>query len=58
MEHEKNNKVNYLDITINRGEYNLTYKIFIKPTVTGITIYNTSCHPHGHKKAAFTYKTY
>jgi hypothetical protein len=49
IEHENNN-INVLDITINRENYMLNYKICRKPT-----IHNTSCHPHEHKIASFNY---
>jgi hypothetical protein len=55
MENERNNKINYLDITITRGESNTASNVFRKPTVTSTTIHNTSCRQQEHKRPAFRY---
>jgi hypothetical protein len=44
MEHEQDNKIHFLDITIQRTENNLTYSIYWKATATDTIIHNSSCH--------------
>jgi hypothetical protein len=41
MESELDNKIHFLDITINRGKSKFEHNIFRKPTVTSATIHNT-----------------
>lgn len=53
IEEEKNNKLNYLDITITRNINKFTYTIYRKPTQTDMIIPYKSIHPHQHKMAAF-----
>jgi hypothetical protein len=48
LETETHNKINYLDITINKQD-KLTFGIYRKPTTTDIIIHNKSCHPNEHK---------
>jgi hypothetical protein len=55
LELETNNKINFLDITINKQINKLTYNIYRKPTTTDTIIHNTSCHPTEHKIAAINY---
>jgi hypothetical protein len=52
MEHERDNKINFLDITIQRTENNLMYTIYQKETATDTIIHNSSCHPVQHKMSA------
>lgn len=52
-EEENNNKLHFLDLTIERHTNHLTYTIFRKPTQTSHTINNMSNHPGSHKRAAF-----
>ena len=53
-EKEKNNKINYLDITITRYNKHIQYAIYRKPTSTNIIIPNHSDHPPQHKMAALS----
>jgi hypothetical protein len=55
MEKERDNKINYLDITIVKTHNKLRLGIYRKPTITGHIIRNDSCHSHEHKKAAINY---
>jgi len=42
----------FLDITINKNQDGLSFKIYRKPTATDIIIPNDSCHSREHKTAA------
>ena len=55
LEKEKNNKINFLDITIIKNPEGLTFEIYRKPTTTDLIIPNDSCHPNEHKTAALRY---
>jgi hypothetical protein len=55
MEDERNNKIQFLHITIHRFERELTYDIYIKPTTTDTMIHQTSCHPTQHKVSGINY---
>jgi len=55
IEEEKENRINFLDITISKENDNLSFDIHGKPTTTDTVIPNDSCHPHEHKLAAITY---
>jgi hypothetical protein len=55
MEHEHDNKIDFLNITIQRTENNLTYNIYQKATATDTVIRNSSCHPIQHKMSAISY---
>jgi hypothetical protein len=52
-EKEKDNKINYLDLTITREKQNLKYAIYRKPTNTSLIIPKHSNHPPQHKMATF-----
>jgi hypothetical protein len=52
---KKNNKINFLDITIQRLEKELTYGIYRKATATDTIIHNKSCHPPQYKMTAINY---
>jgi hypothetical protein len=52
MENEQNEKINFLDITIQQTGNSLSYKIYRKPTATSTIIHNTSCHPVQQKMSA------
>jgi hypothetical protein len=54
LETETHNKINYIDITINKQQDKLTSGIYRKPTTTD-TIINNSCHPNKHKISAINY---
>jgi hypothetical protein len=45
MEQEKDNKLNFLDITITKDANKLTYEIYRKPTTSDTIIPKDSCHP-------------
>jgi hypothetical protein len=49
MEMEQNEKIDFLDITIQRTGNNLSHKIYRKPTATNTIIHNMSCQPIQHK---------
>jgi recombinational DNA repair protein RecT len=55
LEEEENNKLNFLDITINEDWDDLSSEIYRKPTATDTIIPNYSCHPGKHKAAAIRY---
>ena len=57
MEKEKNNRINFLDITIVKEHNKLTFDIYRKPTTTDSIIPYDSCHPIEHKLAAVRYLT-
>lgn len=52
MEIEKNNKINFLDLTLTRSDNNIKFNIFRKPTQTDHMIPWESCHHISHKLAA------
>jgi hypothetical protein len=41
MEQERSNNINYLDISVNRGDTNVTYKMYRKPTSTNTAVHTT-----------------
>jgi hypothetical protein len=55
IEKEIENKINFLDITINREPNKMSIYIYRKPTYTDVIIPNDSCHPREHKMAAINY---
>jgi hypothetical protein len=52
MEKETENKINFLDITIQKEENKFSFKIYRKPTTTDSIIPSDSYHPQEHKHAA------
>jgi hypothetical protein len=52
IEDEVNNKINFLDISIERMHNELQLGIYRKPTTTDLIIHNDSCHSYEHKKAS------
>jgi hypothetical protein len=52
-ETEHDNRINYLDLTINTSNNNHQFSIYRKPTQSSQTIHATSHHPISHKMAAF-----
>jgi hypothetical protein len=52
---EKENKINFLDITVSKEENNISFDIYRKPSTTDTIIPNESCHPQEHKLAAIPY---
>jgi hypothetical protein len=55
METQVDNKLNYLDITIEIINSRFSFNIYRKPTTTDLIISNESCHPMEHKLAAIRY---
>jgi hypothetical protein len=53
MEKGVNNKINFLDLTIDITESQHNFSIFRKPTYTDQVIPSDSCHPTAHKLASF-----
>lgn len=53
LEEEKDDSINFLDLTITKHNNKLQFKIYRKPTTTSMTIHSTSHHPHEHKMAAY-----
>jgi hypothetical protein len=58
MEKEIDNKINFLDVTIQKDTDSLSFNIYRKPTMTDTINPNYSCHPQEHKYAAIRYLTY
>jgi hypothetical protein len=57
MEKQINNKLNYLDITVENTHNIFTINIYRKPTSTDLIMHNESCHPTEQKNAAICYLT-
>ena len=57
-EEEKDQKLSFLDLTINRKDGDLFFGIFHKPTDTLRYITDSSDHPPQHKRAAFNSLVY
>jgi hypothetical protein len=55
MEKEINNKINFLDPSIEKTHNNLQFGIYRKPTTTDLIIHNDSCHPYEHKRTAINF---
>jgi hypothetical protein len=55
IERQVDNKLNYLDITIENNKF--TFNIYRKPATTDLIIPHDSCHPTKHKLAAIRYMT-
>ena len=53
MEKEKDNQINFLDITITRSHGEFSFDIYRKPTFTDTSIPANSTHPNSHKLAAY-----
>lgn len=53
MEMEEDNKINFLDLTLNKVNGKHDFSIFRKPSHTDTVIHNRSLHPYQHKLAAF-----
>lgn len=58
METEQSNKINFLDITIEKIDNRLDFSIYRKPTTSNQTIHSTSYHPVSHKLAAYNSMVY
>ena len=54
-EMEYNNKINFLDITIQKSQQNFLISIYRKPTATDAIIPNGSWHPYEHKIATIRF---
>jgi hypothetical protein len=57
IEEEKDNKINFLNITISKENKSLSFNIYRKPTTTDTIIPYNSCHPLEQKLAAIRYIT-
>jgi hypothetical protein len=55
IEIEKDNVIDFLDITIIKNPDNIQYSIYRKPATTDNIIHNTSCYPTEHKMLAMSY---
>jgi hypothetical protein len=55
IEKQINNKLNYLDISIENTHNTFTFKIYSKPTTIDLIIYNDSCHPIEYRNEAICY---
>jgi hypothetical protein len=55
IENEKQNTIDYLDITIKRLYNKLEFAIYRKLTTTDFIVPNISCHPYELKKSAIYY---
>lgn len=53
IETEDANKINFLDMTIEKKDNKLCYSVYRKPTSSNQTIHATSYHPISHKLAAY-----
>jgi hypothetical protein len=52
MEKEIDNKINFLDLSIEKTHNNLQLGFYRKPAATDSIIHNNSCHPYEHNRAA------
>jgi hypothetical protein len=52
---EENKNINYLNLSIHRGNNNLQLGIYGKPTQTDTTTHFTSKHPLEYKLAAYNF---
>ena len=57
IEKEREDMINFLDITIEKEKDKLVFDIYRKPTATDSIIPFDSCHPTEHKMAAVRYLT-
>lgn len=53
LETESSNKLNFLDLTLEKRENKIDFSIFRKPTTSDQTIHSTSYHPYSQKLAAY-----
>ena len=49
MEKETNNSINFLDITTQKTDNNISYSSYREPASTDTIIPSDSCHPNEHK---------
>jgi hypothetical protein len=57
MEKQIDNKLNYLDITIENTNNTFTFSIYRKSTTTDLITHNESCHPTENKYSAIRHLT-
>jgi hypothetical protein len=50
---EMDNQIAYLDLNLVNKQGQLEMEVYRKPTMTDVTIDNTSCHPKEHTLAAY-----
>ncbi|KAL1140018.1 hypothetical protein AAG570_006995 [Ranatra chinensis] len=55
IESKTNNKLNFLDLTIEKTGQKLDFSIFRKPSYPSTTIHKTSNHPTSQKQSAYRY---
>ncbi|KAL1117764.1 hypothetical protein AAG570_004079 [Ranatra chinensis] len=55
IESETDNKLNFLDLTIEKTGQKLDFSIFRKPSYPSTTIHKTSNHPTSQKQSAYRY---
>ena len=55
LEEKKENRINFLDITVTKDDNNLSFSIYRKPTTADTIILNDLYHPREHKLAAIRY---
>lgn len=53
VEKEKESSINFLDLSINRGNNEFSFNIYRKPTFTDTTIPQHSVHPISHKLSSY-----
>lgn len=53
LEVEQSNRINFLDLTLEKAKNKLEFSIYRKPTTSTQTIHSTSFHPYSHKMAAY-----
>jgi len=54
-EEEVDNGINFLDISISKVDYKISFNMYRKAIVSDIIIPNDSCHPPDHKLATIKY---
>jgi predicted ATPase len=55
MEKEDDNRINFLDLTVQKDNNNLSFNVYRKPTTTDTINPRDSYHPQKHKHAAIRY---
>jgi hypothetical protein len=53
IEHNTDNTINYLDMTLKIIDHKINFNIYRKPTHTDTVIHSSSAHPISHKHASF-----
>lgn len=58
LEIEQDNRINFLDLTLEKNNNKFDYKIYRKPTTSDQTIHFSSFHPYSQKMAAYNSLVY